>query len=544
MKRIFSLSAIVVIAAILLGACNFGQTPGADPATQVPATDAPAVIGAVTDVAIVPIDLAGPPMVVGSKYTYVDGSVLVAVPAGPFLMGNSNVSETPERTVTLSDYWIYSSEVTNGQFALCVNAGKCAAPDPEKNPLFGNYRTINVPVTGVNYQQSYDYCNFVKGRLPTEAEWEKAARGPDGNLFPWGDEAPSCGLLNFKSCKGVPLDIQSYPEGVSYYGLFDMAGNVREWAADWYSPTYYTDGPVEDPLGPQLGDKRSVRSNSYVDGADESFSAHRFSLRPQESLPDLGFRCVVENPVELAPMCNQLAYYGTGPDGAESNCTPSVQCNDVSIGFGKDCQGTSATTIVTFTVSNTPPDGWTHSADGCIDEGGDATYHKYSCTPGQGPASTTGSCMDASGCDPSCPAHYVLDGDTCKWDGSGTEGEQCLEGMTYDVVNQCCTATPGSGVDFAVCPAGYYPFNGACVKDPAGIVDNELKAVQFLTCTGGDTPCDPLKDPTCQPDCDPQTDPNCQPSGCPVQSCPTYLSWDSTQCCCAYQGYCTVSRGN
>lgn len=182
MKKTYTIvSTLAVLAILVLSACNMGDVAPTEAATQPPITEVagtqPPGVGDETPTEIVaaPIDLAGPPMEVGSKYTYVDGSVLAAVPGGPFIMGYKNYADTPERTVTLSDFWIYSSEVTNSQYALCVNAGKCAPPDAEKNPAFGNYRLVNLPVVGVNYQQAADYCSFVKGRLPTEAEWEKAA---------------------------------------------------------------------------------------------------------------------------------------------------------------------------------------------------------------------------------------------------------------------------------------------------------------------------------------------------------------------------------
>ena len=93
---------------------------------------------------------------------------------------------------------------------------------------------------------------------------------------------------------GKAIDINSYPAGVSYYGLWDMSGNVSEWVADWYRNDYFASAPGSDPLGPDLGEKRSVRSSNFADGGDFTISAHRSSLRPEESLPGLGFRCVVD----------------------------------------------------------------------------------------------------------------------------------------------------------------------------------------------------------------------------------------------------------
>ncbi|MFN8412572.1 MAG: SUMF1/EgtB/PvdO family nonheme iron enzyme [Anaerolineales bacterium] len=522
MRRVLFLVSIITILSIIIVACGGNPGPGAAgvDATQPPATDVPAVNPAATDAPVVPIDLAGPPMEVGSKYTYIDGSILAAVPGGEFLMGNNNMGDSPEKKVTLGDFWIYSSEVTNAQFALCVSTGQCTAPDPEKNPNFSNYRFTNLPVVGVNYQQAADYCKFVHGRLPTEAEWEKAARGPDGNVFPWGDAAPTCDLLNFNFCKGKLEDVQSYPSGASFYGVFDMAGNVREWVADWYDSNYYTNGSAEDPLGPDLGEKRSIRSTSFADGADASISAHRYSLKPIESLPDLGFRCVVDNPVELAPMCTQLASYSVDINGQPSSCAPKVICNDVNVNQGMSCvKANDPYTIVQFSMANNPPDGWTHNdPTGCTPLGGD----KYECHPGDGPDLTAqGSCSIDNSCgEPGCPAHYKKVGDSCQWDGTGTQGTQCPVGASYDSLGKCCVADSGTGTNFNLCPAGFYELNGVCVPNGSGQIDTETQTLQFDQCappetSGGDEPTPP-------------------PGSCiPVTSCPIRgQKWDPATCTC------------
>jgi len=478
----FSVAAVVLL--IILSACGArGAAPSEAPITQPGTGPAGEVPGTLVEASI---DLAGPLMELGSKFPYVDGSVLAAVPGGAFLMGYQNFVNTPEKEVTLSDYWIYSSEVTNRQYALCVNAGKCVPPNPEQNPVFGNYRFVNTPVVGVNYQQSADYCAFVNGRLPTEAEWEKAARGPEGNLFPWGDAGPACDLLNFNFCNGKILDIQSYPGGVSYYGLFDMAGNVREWVADWYSPKYYTDGPSQDPLGPQTGEKRSIRSSSFADSADFAYPAHRFSLKPIESLDDLGFRCVVDDPTHFAPFCEQLAFIGSGPNGAESDCKPLVSCNDVGVEINEiDCNvgDAEAVTIVNFSVNGDPKSVITNmDAPGCDAGPGALQFTCKESTAGS-PAKITGACVDTNKCDPVCGPNYKMDGGVCVWDGSGTAGTACFPGQTYDPVNKCCSAIPGSGVDYNVCPAGTNSIDGVCIADPANVVDSESKPITFDSCT-------------------------------------------------------------
>jgi hypothetical protein len=462
----------------------------------------------------------------GSKYLYVDGTVLIAVPGGPFIMGY-NFSDNPERVVTVGDTWIYSTKVTNQQYALCVQAGKCSPPEKENSPTYGDYRYINFPVTGVNHAQAGDYCAFVKGRLPTEAEWEKTARGPEGNIFPWGNQAAGCSLLNYAFCEGKTTEVNEYELGVSYYGAWDMSGNAREWVADWYSPTYNVDNPVADPLGPEFGEKRSVRGSSYQDSADPSLSAHRFSLDPLETLPDLGFRCVVEDPTAFAPWCEQLTYAGTGINGEQPDCAPIVLCNDVSISQAPNCTPNyTPYTIVTFNLSNTPPNSWVYNASSCSALPGEQTptKDKFLCNPGDvdpgnpWDVAAWGSCSYAvpAFCEP-CSEHYVLDGDTCVWDGSGTDGTECLPGSTYDPLTQCCTAIPGDSPIVNLCPVGTYPLDGACVENPKAVIDTASQKVIFETCT--------------PPGNDPGDDDDDNACNLTQQSCGNF-PFDAGQCCC------------
>jgi len=238
---------LIVIFVLTLAACTPKATattapPTAEPPTLVPTqpptlapilpTNTEAVAPSPT---LVTFDLSGPPMKVGSTYLYVDGSILVAVPAGPFTMGHGG-QDNPEHIVTLSDFWIFRSEVSNKQFAFCVAAGKCAPPDPATDNKYGDPLRVNEPITGVNWDQADAYCKFVNGRLPTEAEWEKTARGPDGNIYPWGDAAPNCDLANVGRCQPRPVNVVDYPAGKSYYEALNLSGNVLEWVSDWYSP--------------------------------------------------------------------------------------------------------------------------------------------------------------------------------------------------------------------------------------------------------------------------------------------------------------------
>lgn len=490
MKRLIDIVSLFVLSTLILSACNLPNEATPTDVAQVEVTELPAATQVVisTETAIpslVTVDLAGPPMVVGSKYTYVDGTVLVAVPGGPFIMGY-NFADNPQREISVGDFWIYSTKVTNSQYALCVQLGKCTPPKTEDSPTYADARFIKFPVTGVTHSQAVDYCAFVHGRLPTEAEWEKTARGPEGNLFPWGNGAPTCSLLNYKFCVSKTTWVNEYKDGVSYYSAFDMSGNIREWVADWYSPTYNVDSPIPDPLGPELGEKRSVRGSSYQDSADPSLSAHRFSLDPQETLPDLGFRCVVEDPTYFAPWCEQLTYYGNAVDGVEPSCEPVIQCNDVSISQAPNCTPNyTPYTIVTFHAANTPPDTVSYDVPGCSpDPEGNGSVNKFLCNPGEvGPAAITGSCQYGVPIDcATCPTNYTKEGDKCVWDGSGTIGEACLPGSTYDPLTQCCSAIPSTGTPIDLCPAGSYPLNGACIANPMGVLDVAVQDVMFSDC--------------------------------------------------------------
>lgn len=512
MRRLVYFISIVTLASLILSACNLpgsevipvtGSTETVEPSVPDNATEPPATLE--------PIDLAGPVMEVGSKYPYVDGTILVAVPGGTFIMGY-NGEDNPIHEVTVSDFWIYSTKVTNSQYALCIANGQCTKPDEKNNPLFGDLSHADHPVTGVTYEQAAQYCEFVHGTLPTEAQWEKAARGPEGNIFPWGDEAPSCNLLNFLSCVGKSNPVNEYTDGVSYYSAFDMAGNIREWVLDWYSPFYYSVSPTENPLGPELGEKRSVRGSSYQDGGESSLAAHRFSLNPLLTLPDLGFRCIVGEPTYFAPACEQLAYIGTGPNGEPADCTPNVQCNDVSISQNALCTPRLIPyTVVTFGLSDNPPDGWSYDVPGCTQISGE---DKFQCSP-PGPyvASAQGSCEGSSSCVPSCAAGYVEESGVCKWAGGETLGTACLPGMTYDPLTQCCSAAPGSAADYDLCPAGTYLSEGVCYSDSSFTKDTESLNVLFNSC-------EPPKDTT--------------GSTCNL-TCQSYEKLCTNTCSCIYQ---------
>ncbi|HEX2770146.1 MAG TPA: SUMF1/EgtB/PvdO family nonheme iron enzyme, partial [Geobacteraceae bacterium] len=238
--------------------------------------------------AVAPLDLSST-MEVGSRFLYEDGTTLVAVPSGPFVMGHGT-ADNPEHGVTLSAFWIYATKVTNHQYLLCEAQGRCSPPDPLDNPVYSDFEAQNQPVVGVTYAEAAAYCRYVNGALPTEAQWEKAARGPTANRYPWGNADPSCSLLNFDNCQKHTTEVNQYTVGGSFYGALDMAGNVYEWTADWFDPLYYKNSPPRDPPGPDLGRARVIRASGYRSNATQSLSYARAFSSPGDHRRDLGFR--------------------------------------------------------------------------------------------------------------------------------------------------------------------------------------------------------------------------------------------------------------
>jgi formylglycine-generating enzyme required for sulfatase activity len=230
-----------------------------------------------------------------------DGMVMVYVPAGEFLMGSSEADGQaydfgkPQHTVYLDAYWIDRTEVTNAQYRKCAEAGAC------REPRCWDDNDVNAPdqpVVCVSWYDAQAYAAWVGGRLPTEAEWEKAARGTDGRIYPWGDSASDCGKVNYSGCTGRPTVVGSYPLGASPYGALDMAGNVYEWVADWYDEGYYDPSLARNPQGPDTGEYRVLRGGAFSDWVGYVRCAFRDWIFPYLRLRDSGFR-VVASPVHL-----------------------------------------------------------------------------------------------------------------------------------------------------------------------------------------------------------------------------------------------------
>ena len=236
-----------------------------------------------------------------------DGMKLMYVPAGEFQMGSENggADEKPAHKVYLDAFWIDQTEVTNEDYAGCVKSGVCKASYCQGDARI-NSKTQ--PIVCVDWNQAKTYCEWAGRTLPTEAQWEKAARGTDGRAYPWGNQPPAGNLLNVAD-KNTAYDwadkniddgyifsapVGSYPEGVSPYGALDMAGNVFEWVADWYGETYYGNAPNRNPTGPDSGQFRVLRGGSWSTGVDVARSAYRsIFLMPANYDIIFGFRCAV-----------------------------------------------------------------------------------------------------------------------------------------------------------------------------------------------------------------------------------------------------------
>jgi formylglycine-generating enzyme required for sulfatase activity len=256
---------------------------------------------------------------------------MVRIPAGTFLMGsdrkvdrNAYPAEFPQRKVYLDAYEIDKYEVTTVQFLKFVLASN-------RDPLIdwqydgGNFQETMAshPVMHVSWFDADAYCKWAGKRLPTSAEWEKAARGEDGRIYPWGNEPAGLSRANFgrTGLSGPVRDrperlllyppiisVDKYENGASPYGVFQMAGNVAEWTADWYDPNYYKKAPDRNPKGPEKGTQRAFRGGGWIDSTPTVRPAQRNGTEPNTKMNWLGFRCArdVKEPAD-APQSSQTS---------------------------------------------------------------------------------------------------------------------------------------------------------------------------------------------------------------------------------------------
>ena len=342
--RTLSVRRVVMLFLLFVLLCYGCTPPSSKPKPPAPPSVPPAVT------ARVPSEPGpNPPPQTNPQTNPRDGAVYVYVPAGEFLMGSADtlgegpgfepLDQMPEHNVFLDGYWIGRTEVTNAQFATFV-AATGHETDAEKEG-WGNawtgkgselWQQVNGanwrhpqgpssrvegleahPVVQVTWDDAITYCRWAGGRLPTEAEWEKAARGTDRRLYPWG-QVFDVNRLNFcdKHCPWFWSDpdaddgylltapVGTYPSGTSPYGVLDMAGNVEEWVADWYDASYYARSPYEGPSGPTSGDERVVRGGRWFSPWQEVTVAIRLARNPDFRDDTTGFRCAA-SPIGAEP---------------------------------------------------------------------------------------------------------------------------------------------------------------------------------------------------------------------------------------------------
>jgi formylglycine-generating enzyme required for sulfatase activity len=235
-----------------------------------------------------------------------DNAEMVLVPAGEFTMGSNDggADEKPVHQVYLDAFWIDVYEVTNALYKKCVDVGTCQPPaslsSAKQSSYFGNSQFDNYPVTYVSWDDAKTYCEWAGKRLPTESEWEKAARGTDMRVYPWGNQWDGS-KANVELRVGDTTPVGSYPAGASPYGVLDMAGNVWEWVVDWHDIHYYANSPSRNPQGPSSGQYRTLRGGGWADDYYYARAANRYDFTyptfrfdfyyPTFRYNFVGFRC-------------------------------------------------------------------------------------------------------------------------------------------------------------------------------------------------------------------------------------------------------------
>jgi len=323
MKKLYGL---LIVFVLVLTACGGGKTPEptAIPQVQDVATPFPSPTAAPANPTAEP---AKNPEAGDETTSSADGMIQVYIPEGTFKRGGldavASADEMPASDVTLKSFWLDKTEVTNAMYLLCFQNGGCkqlphlgkqsvfkseTRTEYFKNPEYNDY-----PVIYVTWADAAAYCTWAGRRLPTEAEWEYAARGPlpSLNTFPWGDQKPDNSYANFNYFAGDTMRVGSFPAGASPFGVLDMAGNVAEWVADFYDPNYYSSGVALNPTGPVARSNffaRVVRGGHWGDAWQYIRVSVRSSVvgpdpsQPVEtdrwygtSSPTIGFRCASDN---------------------------------------------------------------------------------------------------------------------------------------------------------------------------------------------------------------------------------------------------------
>jgi serine/threonine-protein kinase len=296
---------IVLLCAILTPLVFPASGPAA-PATVTLASNAALAAAPVTAVPAFPLTSSvtpfatAAPAITTTKEISLAPSGMVLVPAGSFTMGavsgKFDADETPPHTVYLDDYYIDVMEVTNAQFARFANSGGYQT-DAEKAGDSTTWRSLNsadrrrFPVVFVSWNDAVRYCAWAGKRLPTEAEWEKAARGATKRIYPWGNSFTERYANTVDAGIGQPVAVASQ-SAESPFGLYDAVGNVWEYVRDWYDGGYYTNSPKTDPRGPATGTFKVIRGGSFKSQSDRATTTVREKISPDSRGDDVGFRCV------------------------------------------------------------------------------------------------------------------------------------------------------------------------------------------------------------------------------------------------------------
>ena len=222
-----------------------------------------------------------------------DGTPAALIPTGTFIMGDDE--ESPRREIFVDAFYLDRYEVTVGRYAVFMKAtGNLKPPDEWETVDLKN--AVDLPVIGVNWQDASSYCRWAGRRLPTEAEWEKAARGNDERKYPWGNDPPTPERARYGKQYENPVyrdgvtRVGSYPKDMSPFGIFDLAGNVSEWVTDWFSESF-PEGDVRNPKGPESGTSKVLRGGSWYEPAERLGVTKRWHADPSTRNDGIGFRC-------------------------------------------------------------------------------------------------------------------------------------------------------------------------------------------------------------------------------------------------------------
>lgn len=306
--RLLGVGGIIVIVLILFGLnASLNNPPVGNIVKENTATPNPTKISTETKTSIpltstsitVPtIEVTATPVLeIGSTMvSEKDGMTMVYVPRGEFTMGSEDddPDERPAHKLDLEAYWIDKTEVTNAMYIRCVEEGECKKPadvSPYTNSdYFGNFKFNDFPILYVDWNMAKAYCSWADRRLPTEAEWEKAARGTDGRTYPWGEDI-SCDRASYYVCFRSPTEVGKYPNSASIYGVLGMAGNAWEWVSSLYKPYPYSADDGRENLSST--EARVLRGGGWRFNVNYVRSADRYGVGPAYSNVSSGFRCAL-----------------------------------------------------------------------------------------------------------------------------------------------------------------------------------------------------------------------------------------------------------